>query len=293
MRRKEVSGRQYGLWVGAAMIAPVLHTAAGCTWPAVLLVSAVCLLICLGMNGWSEDSTGVFRLVQRIWACVVLARMMQWTELLWPDHPNTEAAPLILLLLAAWLASRGEVQAGRIGCVLFWPVLILLGAVILSGLREVRLDDLRPTIEMADAGLVTVLLLPMATIGRKERQGRVLTTVAAAGILISAASAGILSPAVSTSIAAPVWELGRSIQIFGVVERFESVVAAAMTLGYFAAFTWLLPKEKGWTWGGAAIAALLYSMGWIPDSRVLALGSILIWVVLIALNKLKRILKKL
>jgi len=285
--------KQSAAFLAAALAAPLIQTASACTWPAVLTVGSACLLTCWAVGRYIAPPDKWLLWLQWLWACVIASEVLHWSADCWPSHPDGYGAPLILLLLAAWAASGGRERASRAGCALLWPLTLLLGAVLLSGIPEIEVKNLKPSWQMPDAGLVTVFLLPLLLRpGKGKGRGRLLTGLLLAALLTSAVTAGVLSPGVSRGMRAPFYELSRSLSLLGVAERFESLVAAALTIGYFCSLSLLLSQEaaekgKLWPWIGAGISGLLFVFDLRMDSHLLALGTILMWVLLPALCRLK------
>lgn len=287
MYHKEITGKQSAAWLAAALAAPLAQTASACSWPVALAVGGICLLTCWGVVKYTTKPDGWVRILQSLWACVILSELLHWSTYCWPAHQSGWAVPLTLLLLALWAAGSGKEKAARVGCVLFWPLALLLGAVLLSGVPDMKLQNLKPVWQMPDAHLITVLLLPaLWRPGEGKGNGRMLTGLMLFALTASAVTAGVLSPAVSGGMRAPIYELSRSLSLLGIAERFESLVAAAMTMGYFTVLTYLLSipkstwKGKKGLWGCTAFSALLFFSGLRADSRLLAIGSILLWIVL-------------
>ena len=143
MSHKEITEKQGSAWLAAALAAPLAQTASGCSWPAVLLMGGACLLICWAIGKYPAKESRWLTILQGIWNCVVISEILHWSVYCWQDPGSTYVVPLILLLLGAWASSGGE-RAARTGCVLLWPVLLLLGAVLLSGVPEMEWRNLKP-----------------------------------------------------------------------------------------------------------------------------------------------------
>lgn len=287
MYHKEITEKQSSAWLAAALAAPLVQTASGCSWPAALAVGSVCLLTCWALGKYIALPDRWILILQCLWACIIMSELLHWSTYCWPTHKSEWAVPLTLLLLAAWAVNGGRGRAARVGCVLLWPLALLLGAVLLSGIPDVKSQNLKPTWQMPDAHLIMVMLLPaLCRPGERKRNGWLLTKLMLFALVTSIVTAGVLSPAVSSNITAPVYELSRSLSLFGIAERFESLIAAAMTLGYFSVLTYLLSiAESAWKgkkglWGSVVVIGLLFLCNLRADSRILAIGSILIWLVL-------------
>lgn len=299
MNSDEITGRQQRAWVTAAMAAPLARAAAGYTWPAVLTVGGITLFLSWWLAKYTAELKPWLVILQGLWASVIVSELLWWIGDCWPGHNSAKAAPLILLALAAWPASGGEGRAARVGCTLVWPVGFLLGAVLLSALPEVKAENLLPFWGMRDASLIPVLLLPVLYgKGKKGSGGKTWIGLLALAVLAAVAAAGVLSPGVCGRAGFAFYELSRSIQILGIAERFESVAAAGMTLGYFASASYLLSVPEGMenkgrmVWAYAGLAGILYVMDLRIDSRVLAIGSILLWVLFPAVSSFKIIFQK-
>lgn len=299
MRHDEMTQKQSAAFLAAALAAPLIQTASACTWPAALAVGSACLLTCWAVTRQTAVPGKWLLWLQWVWACVIASEVLHWSAYCWPSHPDGYGAPLILLLLAGWAASGGRERAARAGCALLWPLALLLGAVLFSGIPEIEAENLKPSWQMPDASLVTVFLFPLLIRpGRGKGNGRILTSLLLIALLTSVVTAGVLSPNVSRGMQAPFYELSRSLSLLGVAERFESLVAAALTIGYFSTISLLLSRQetvgkgKLWVWIGAGLSGLLFLLDIRIDSRLLALGSILTWVILPAVCHLKNNFQK-
>ncbi len=286
MEKAEHSARRHSLWATAAVIAPLAHAASLTEWLPAILMAAVALLI----GKWVRLGTGWLLTVQRLWSSVIIATVMHWSSAYWPDLPIARISPLLLLALAVWTVSVPG-KASRIGCVLLWPLIFLLGAVLLSGTSEINLEYLLPTGKEAEPLLFTVLLIP--ALGKENKVSKNLK-LGVAAVVVSVITVGVLSPAVAGRSQSGIYEMSRSLSFLGMAERFESIVAAAMTMGFYGVITYLMetgrqPKEKVWAYAIPASALYLFKIQF--SAWILALGSLLAWVVLPLLAK-KNNLKK-
>ena len=114
---------------------------------------------------------------------------------------------------------------------------------------------------------------------------------------MSLLTAGVLSPAVATNIQGAFFEMIRGISILGVAERFEAVVAAAMTLGWFCLLSLLLTAaghlgetlHQGWGRPTVWLTALLAATGqaWAREVSpwFSALGALVFWCLLPLLGR--------
>lgn len=271
MEKAESSYGKHSLFATAALLAPMTQAASAEGWLGVAVMAAVGFVL----GRWCRYGSGWVLAVQRVWSCVIISVLMKWSTYFWEGLPFVSAVPFILLILGIWtVAVPGKV--GRIGCVLLWPLILLLGAVLLSGVTEVKLPYLKPQWHLPEPFLLAMLLLPVA--GRKGNW-----KVPAAAVLVSIITTGVLSPAVSERSVSGIYELSRSLSLLGMAERFESLVAAAMTMGFYLTLTSLLevPGENlGTVWPYAAVSAVLYLIGPMENGWFLTAGSIIAWLVL-------------
>lgn len=276
MEKTGKADKQHSLWYHAALLVPIVHSASMVSWTSVLLMIGVGLL-----GRCSKWAAGWVLLVQKCWSAVVVGTFLQWSSGYWVSLPFGTVAPLMLLVLVWWTVSV-QGKAPRIGCVLLWPIAILLGAVLLSGISEVRWEYLKPNWKMTDLTLLALLLIPA-----KSAKGT--SWLPAAGLSVSIVATGVLSVGVADAAASGIYELSRSLSLLGVAERFESLVAAAMTLGFYSASCYLLEEgnEESPVWGYVAIAALVYVLSVPIPGWVLAAGSTVAWLILPLLDRKK------
>lgn len=225
--------------------------------------------------------------VQWLWMLLIISEFLHWTMLCWPNHENYYVVPLTILLLAAVSVSRGSEAAGRVAAILYWVLAGLLGTVLLSGIKEIKLVNLMPQWKMQTAHLIVVMLIPVMGIGIEANNHK--KGIVAFGAAVAAITSGVLSLGLIEKMYAPFYEMGKSLSVLGIGQRFESMVAAAMTMGYFALISFLLTIsanvwdkegriERG-VWISAAFSGMVFLSGMRMNSRILALGSIVVWVV--------------
>lgn len=297
MNSNQITGRQNSIWMAAAMAAPLAKAASVCSWPAVLALGSITVLIGMWLTRYREEQSPWSDALQGLWASVVASEMLFWCQDCWPSHSNPKAAALILLALCIWANCKGRQRGARIGCILIWPVGFLLGLILVSAAPEVRLQNLYPSWEMPDAALVTILLLP-AMYTRQKTGAGFYTGLLGFAFFVSVITAGVLSPGISSMMGTGVYELSRSISFLGVSQRLESVAAVSMTIGYFGGIGYLLsipeetPNRGRMVLAYGALAGLLFIMDIRLDSRVLAIGSILIWAVIPFLDGARKYFQK-
>ena len=210
-------------------------------------------------------------------AVLLAVKTMEWTGLCWPQEEKGHIA-LILLALAAWTAAEGREKA--VAGALNHLIRVLTAVVFLAGFREIQWKNLSPHWLPPEPALAAVLLVP--ALSRSTCKSAWILAVA-----YSVFTQGILSAEVAARVPAPFWELGRSMSLFGTTERFESVIAVAMTLGYYSFLSRLLAQGR-FLWVPAAI---LYLAGTRVDGAAVTVTALGFWVMLPLLEALKRNLK--
>lgn len=287
-------------WLLAAMAAPLTQAASNCSWSAALCVGALCLAICWGLDRFHIGvvQSKLLGAVQWLWMLLVIGEFLHWVMLCWPNHGNYQGAPLILLALAAASAAKGKESCARSGSILLWIVAFLLGAILVSAVPQIEWNNLGPQWKMQTAYLVVVMLIPAMGIGMGKTKKKSLLLCA---VLVSVVTSGVMSMNLIEQMRAPYYEMSESISFLGIGRRFEALTAVGMTLGYYALLSYLLRiMAKAWemgksqhrsVWISAVFCALVFISGMRLNSRLLALGTIAIWVVFPILEKIIKKLK--
>lgn len=280
-------------WLLTALAAPIARIASGCSWLTVLAVGAVCLGLCWGVEHLGKPAGKFFSGVQWLWLGFVIGMTLGWTADCWKDGENSPVIGASLLLLAAWTASKGEDVGRRAGNLLRFFLVVLIGGVLLSGLGDIRLSNLRPRWRMNTAYIVTLFLLPAAAAwsGCAGRGGKSKLALLLFAAGTAAVATGVLSGGYASGQVSAFYELSRSTELLGTARRFESLAGLGMTLGYYVFLTLLLTMAGKWAerafpgkrtlgiWLGAAGGMLAYLTGAFND-RALALGSVAVWIIL-------------
>lgn len=232
------------VWFLTALAVPVMQAASGCSWLTAAVLGILCLGVCAGLEALRVPETKWLSAAQWAWMTVILSAALRWALYCWPS--DSPVIPGTLLLLAAWTASGGEEQSLRAGNLLRFFLIGLLGAVLLSGVWDIRGENLHPDWRMDNADLVTVLLLPAAgaCLGGKGFGTKLFLLVLT--IAVSLVVTGVLSGPFAAAQNSAFYELSKSVRLLGVAERFESLAAAGMTLGYYVFACWCLTLCGRW-----------------------------------------------
>ena len=269
-------------WILSAMSAPIVQIGAGCTWTVVLLTGLLCTAACWILqtmtSACNNDGKWV-NLLNLIWAALLISQLCEYPITVWPKNERTPAVPLALLALAAWAVAKGEECSPRAGNGIFWCLFVLYGVVCVSAVKLVRLENLAWKEQAFDPLLGVAFLIPAAITGKEKGSTKGILGSVAFGVLVSVLTIGSLSLKVVKKINVPFYQLSRSISFLGFAERFESIVAAAMMLGYFTCFTVILSsvKRRKEVWLCAVMASATYLYGIQIEKWYLLIGSIFIW----------------
>lgn len=306
MFNHKLTNAQLWAWLFSAMSAPVAIIAGGCSWQEVLVIGGLCTLACWFVLNCVKNVTGNRWLcvVQILWSVAVLGTMSRWTDQAWPTGESYPAVPIILLLLAAAASNTGAEKSARIGGVLFWVIALIYGGVILAGSEDLRIE-IHTVREKVDMRLIPVFLVSALAVYLpvSEKRGSHLgmTGILVMGIAFAVCVTGGLSSEVQGIEENPFYEWIRSLSLAGTAQRFESVVSAGLTMGWFLLYSYLLSavghlSEVVWTGNGrkavwicaGLVCASTFLKRWIPITYV-AGGCVLLWIALPMLMSLWKI----
>lgn len=216
-----------------AMLIPLTEFSVGNPWWLNGLMVLGCVMLCMLCR--PVEPPKWLEWMQLVGRGLLLGAFLHSASYFWPGEKAEYVVPLAILLFAEQAAERGEKTAARSVNILRYGVLAVLGIVLFSAIPEIdwgNQEEAKPNFT-----LLPVLLLPM--IGRRKLQ---------AGQGIAILCAVVVSGWVIGNVTGPqgnLYELSRSISILGTAQRFESVTAVAMTIGYFGLGTFLLRSGEG------------------------------------------------
>lgn len=251
--------------------APVAHTAAGCPWWLTLLLAMLAgtMHYCACRRKVPAFVGGLRELCNTLAAVTILDWMTgYWTDL--PDYAIVIAA----LLFALWVGCASDGASQRAWGVAFYFVAALLLTVMLSGLADVKLQNLQPELEV-NRGWTAALGILLAFRFGCSAGSYTLAPVT------SFVSLGVLG----TAGVVPLYELSRCIRYLGVAPRFESLCACAVTMSFLIGLGELLGKterqaSRNWMLVIKAVWSLsLWYLGVRIPHSILCLGLFLLWVI--------------
>lgn len=290
------SPRQLCALLWASLCAPLVTVCSDISWPWVLLGAAGAGVVLLPLGAAARgipDGQGAADLLEQAWGRAGKgAALLSWGWLVlgtglaasmavtaFPREQAFPLIPLVLLLLAAVPAAKGPAAACRFGATLFLAVAPMMLLVLLFGLSDVQMSNLSPAGRTADAVVpMSALLVPGAAFFLRDRLVsrptpwfRWLLLAAALAAAVSVVCVGGLGLPLAQASTNAFWLMSRSISVLGVMERFESVVAAFMAVSFCCLCTFLLSAGQralcgaagkctepvaAWTTAAAAAAAL-------------------------------------
>lgn len=308
MYSEKIPLRQMSAWLFAAMVPVAIQLTTGASWLMVLIATAVSLLAFWLRKRWGEIPGGkIYPLSVCLTLVLLISTLSEETIRCWPSGGHV-AVPLILLGLALWSAWKGPKAIAGVGSVLFWFFLVLFLLLFGAGLREIEARWLIPGVSDISTMGCVLLLTPLAAVIHLNKCDRNKISVAAvAGTFCIAASlitAGVLSPAVASSKPYPFYEMTRSLTILGQARRFEAILSAGTTIGWYVLFSMYLSvcgemSERVWEGKGrkgillatvTAAACILFGVK-IPGG-ILLITTVLLWLIIPLLTGLYRLRKK-
>ena len=280
MYRNILPSRQLSTWLCAALIPVLLQLTAGVGWLAAGIITVACGLTVAAVWKWGRVlNHPIFAGILYLYIIVLLMNLLPHAAAVWPGD-NYPAVPLILLALAVWATRKGASAAARVGCVLFWIVLIIYPAVFLSGTQEINLHWLKPSMPENPWIAIPLLLLPcVALLLRKPQDGWNDRLLLPGAFLLAATimTAGILSSKYANTLPDPFYTATQSISLLGVAQRFEALLSAGMTVGWFSLLSLMLSiaaacaEKMNPRWGSRGLwgAAVLAAAGMLCNLHII------------------------
>lgn len=232
-----------------------------------------------------------------LWLVVELAWVGALADLAFPMTDGFPELGIVLLAVTAWGIRKGTAACARCGGVLCMAVLVLYGAVAVFALPDCRLEYCAPKGELRELGKVMGLcLIPTALwLLPRKKEGRGKACPFAPLIPLGAGAlalvcVGVLSPELAAAEPVALYTLAQSISLFGVMERMEPLLSAAMTMSLLALLSILAAAARTaaeqiiprrWT-GAAACVLAMPAMLLIRNApwELLAAGNGILWLTL-------------
>ncbi len=291
--QNKIPATQLNAWLLVALIPAVFSIAGRNGWITVLLTAIIAGVLCFCVLTCKHGKLPKWLCILELgWLLVFLGGLAKLSGACWIKVDAFPPIPVILLLLAALAAHRGAIQAARTGATLVWLVLPVLGIVLLAGTADIDLKWIRCELEIPDGVLVSLLLLPCLGMYLPRESAKASRwTAFAIGVAAVAASAlmdATMGSGVASTAASSFYEFSKGVNLFGVAERFEALVACALTAGWFALFVLILcvvyhlteksfSQASKWSvWIAVAVSAGLMCI--LPNNNSwMAIGALTFW----------------
>ncbi len=295
MKNREVSSRALSVWVATAMIGPVALVAARSSWSAVAVVATLCGVLCAAVYKAWGDGICHSKLVNALlmfWHLYAAAEVASMASLCWPGRGSQLVTSLVLIALAALSASKGERSASAVAAILCPLCAVIFAIVLACGIGNIHWSRVEVSTHPPAGSLIFVFLLPIAAVVIPRRQQLSAVGFGMVGLLgtvLSIAVMGTLSLRVMLTKENAFYEFSQSLDLFGAVQRFESIAAVGVMLSLYAMLSLLLSgvgsmAQRIWqgssqwvTLAGAAVSAGVVLFGLRFSEKTVAIASVLIW----------------
>ncbi len=293
MFRKEVAVKPMLVWILCALSAPIVQLLAGYDWRSIGLTGLACTAVSclvLGCDGkWNKWVSAL----QALWLLLALWACGHYVAASWPLGETTIIIPATIFMLTAWASIQGQSTAARMAGGLFVLLLIGYGLVLGAGLPQCEWTWISEK-DMVPPGLaVFIFLLPASAVcmPRQKAGGKtlVLFAVPLISVLVAVITGGNMK-SVEESDGYAFYEMCRNLSLFGLAERFEALVCALITVGWFSLVSYLFVqlgsqvqmifpgKGKVGIWVAAVASVITLFINLTIDNWILALGAVIFWV---------------
>ncbi len=210
-------------------------------------IAAVVLLYCIAYLAErapeSFEMPRWYAAVRCVWCAAVLGYVAALTRGLFPQSNGSVVVPAVLLILAALACAKDAAVPARVGAVL-WPfVLSMFAVVVVFALPDVQPARLREQGELQQSAFaIALLLLPgMRPVSRGRAKLPAFLLLALTVVLLPAVLCyGALGRAQTEALPFPLYAAAQSISVFGVMERFEVLLSAALAASAFCQMCFVL-----------------------------------------------------
>lgn len=237
MYNHKIPHRQLTAWLASALIPTAIQLTGGASWFSVLLVCVLSLLFVWLRWAFGTEPKGKLILVfQWLLLVAVLGMACRASAESWPRGGH-RAVGIILLILAVWSTGKGPSASARVSCVLFWFVLMIYLVLLGAGVKNIQIKWLIPTSGDVDGFGCVLLLTPAAAAIHLDKKVTVRHRLLLIGVFCTVAAvvtAGVLSPQVAAQKHYAFYEMTRSLNLLGQARRFEAILSACTTLGWFS-----------------------------------------------------------
>ena len=269
-----------------ALSVPAAEAAVGKNWLPTLMLALAAFLLCTWVSAQPEPEWKWLYPMRCIAIVLLLAWSLDWTHNCWPGEKSSYVVPGALMIPAMYAVCRGRAKIAS--TVLRYGMYLILAALALLGIPQIKLDHLRPTAQLPDMRLAAILLLPLLA----QKIGMwTFNPIGAVALLAALLTGG----------ATTIYEYSRGVSVGGVMEHMESLAACAITVGNFSLLCFLLEgikreekeEREDWPVWAAGIGAYgLYAVGGEFRPEIYVLLVLVLWACVPMICATKENLKK-
>lgn len=296
---QHIGERQRRVWLVSGASAVTAAVLCGLNWFCVLLGGGVASLYYyyidtrLGTDGLADRFGVGFGFVGKVlcvfflfWNILAMGWCANLADLAFPSVDGFPGLGWVLLALTAWGIRKGTRACAGCSGILSLFLLVLYGAVVVFSVPDVKKEYLVPSPAWGQAAkALGLLLLPAGAwcvpVREKKNKGQLLyLLLPVASAALAAVTAGVLSPELAAESPVPLYTLSQSVSVFGVIERIEPLLSAAIIMGVYcllsslaAACQALSDQIGSWSWSGSlcclGAAAAMYPVREVPEALIL------------------------
>lgn len=268
MFQEKLDARSLLAWTVTGLAAPIAGFFGSLPWYLPLLSGVAAGAIwCLAWSRGQARLSKIMAIGQYVFLTVAAASAALASRDAW--RGGDLAIPIGLLLLSAWAGSHG-MDGCRYGPVIFLLSCILYGVVLAFALPDAEKAYMLPAFSWGQGEAIGLLLLPgvlaFLPIGEEKRPIPWALGIGLFGGAVAFVTGVCLSPQVAGHTENAFFRMAQGVRILGVAERFEAVISAVMTMGWFCLLSLLFAltgkmteavfpgKGRLGTWLSAALA---------------------------------------
>lgn len=272
-------------------VAPLLCILGNNGWLATFLTVLVCGIVTFWLLPCDlVNCPRWLSVLELLWLPIFLGGIAAESGACWEN--GGKIIPATLLLVSAWGAQHGAQKASRAVAAMCWLIFSLLVVVLLAGGENLELRWIGGELDRPDGRLIAVLLVPgLAAFipgDNRKKSTWMVPVIGGVAVLCALWLEATIGATVAKTVSNGFYEYSKGITLFGVAERFEALVACALTGGWFALFTIVLSTANhlaqnlkiGWgrgsTWLCAVIGGVLMCILHISP-EILGFGSLIFW----------------
>lgn len=286
MFQEKLDARSLLAWTAAGLAAPIAGFFGSMPWYLPLLSGvAAGVLWCLAWSRGQANLSKIMAIGQYAFLTLAAAGAALASRDAW--RGGDLAIPIGLLLLSAWAGSHGA-DGCRYGPVIFLLSSILYGVVLIFALPDAEKAYMLPAFSWGQGEAFGILLLPgilvFLPIGEERRPMPWALGIGLFGGAVAFVTGACLSPLVAENTGNAFFRMAQGVRILGVAERFEAVISAVMTMGWFCLLSLLFAlagkmtetvfpgKGRLGVWLSAVLAGV--SMIWVGKIPVLVMAAL-------------------